>query len=135
MDETEYLRHKIRFFAFFENFSNHINDYNVHRLVWRIKGTLGEPIEDQHKSKMREIRSLLIINWQVMLDQCTLIERAIMELDEHFTNDGLTRSDEDRAFIKTTAMAIEDCLKRKLKKEDIVSRYTEDAAVEMDALF
>ena len=43
MAEEEYLRHKTRFFAFFENFSNHINDYNVHRLVWRMKVTLGEP--------------------------------------------------------------------------------------------
>jgi hypothetical protein len=63
LSDTEYNRHKTRFFAFFENFSNHINDYNVHRLVWRVKGTLGEPIKDQHKSKMREIRSLQMINW------------------------------------------------------------------------
>jgi hypothetical protein len=32
-------------------------------------------------------------------------------------------------------MAIEDCLKRKLKREDVVERYTEEAKVEIDALF
>ena len=63
------------------------------------------------------------VNWQVNLKQCELIERAIIELDEHFRN-GLKCSDEERAFMKTTAMAIEDCHKRKCKVEDLVQRYS-----------
>jgi len=44
MPQSEYLRHKERLFEFFKYFSNHINDYNVHRLVWRVKLTLGETL-------------------------------------------------------------------------------------------
>lgn len=46
LPENEYLRHKTRLFEFFKNFSNTINDHNVHRLVWRIKVTLGESVVD-----------------------------------------------------------------------------------------
>ena len=57
------------------------------------------------------------------MKQCELIERAVCELDEHFRN-GLECSDEERQFVKTTIMTVEDCLKRKCKVEDMVQRYT-----------
>jgi len=44
LSQSDYLRHKTRLYEFFKNFSNHINDHNVHRLVWRMKITLGESI-------------------------------------------------------------------------------------------
>lgn len=84
LSEKEYLRHKNRLFEFFKGFSNVINDHNVHRLVWRIKVTLGEPLVDAKDYKFKELRALMNINWQVTLKQCELIERAIIELDEHF---------------------------------------------------
>jgi len=36
---------------------------------------------------MKEIHALQIINWQVMIKECELLERAIIELDIHFTDD------------------------------------------------
>ena len=52
--------------------------------MWRIKVTLGEKIEDIKEYKLKEIRALMSINWQVTIKQCELIERAIIELDDHF---------------------------------------------------
>ena len=48
------------------------------------------------------------INWQVELKQCELIERAIIELHQIFESGQCEAGGEERAFIKTTAMAIED---------------------------
>jgi len=61
-----------------------------------MKVTLGEHIDDTKESKMREIRALMCINWQVMLKECELIERAIIELHKHYVEDSLPCSDEDR---------------------------------------
>ena len=63
-----------------------------------------------------------------MPKECELVERAIMELDAHYTDDGFECSEEDRAFIRVTAMTIEKCLERKCKKEDLVARYSENVA-------
>lgn len=106
----------------------------MHRLVWRMKVNLGEPLDSVKESKLREIKAAQCINWQIMIQECELIERAIMELDSHFTDDDMPHTNEERAFIKTTAIAIEDCLKRKLKREDIVHRYSQDKP-EFEALF
>lgn len=86
MSDAEFLRHKTRLFDFFKHFSNHINDNNVHRLVWRVKVTLGEPPEAVKEFKFKELRALMCANWQVTMKQCELIERALYELDEHFTS-------------------------------------------------
>lgn len=63
-----------------------------------------------------------------MPKECELVERAIMELDAHYTDDGFSCTEEDRAFLKVTAIAIEKCLERKCKREDLVARYSEDVA-------
>jgi hypothetical protein len=81
MSAEEFTRHKLRLFDFFKHFSNQINDHNVHRLVWRVKQTLGEPAAEVVEFKMKEIRALMCVNWQVTLKQCELIERALLELD------------------------------------------------------
>ena len=88
--------------------------------MWRIKVTLNEPPLDIKEYKLKEIRSLMHINWQVELKQCELIERAIIELHQMFESGSCEASGEERAFIKTTAIAIEDCLKRKVKIENLV---------------
>jgi len=64
---------------------------------------------------MKEIRSLMCANWQVHLKECELIERAICELHELFDSRKIAPSNEERAFIKTIAIAVEDCFKRKFK--------------------
>ncbi len=111
LSQSEFLRHKQRLYDFFKNFSNFINDHNVHRLVWRIKLTLGETPTEVKECKLREIRALQVVNWQVTIKQCELIERAICELDELYSQ-GLDCGQEERAFMKTTAVAIEECFKR-----------------------
>ena len=49
-------------------------------MLARLKQTLGETVSEVKECKMSEIRSLQKINWQVDLDQCKLVERAICEL-------------------------------------------------------
>jgi hypothetical protein len=63
LSETEFLRHKKNLYGFFKDFSNHINDHNVHRLVWRIKIALNESAEDIKEYKLKEIRALMCANW------------------------------------------------------------------------
>ena len=72
---------------------------------------------------MNEIRALQKINWHVELGTCELVERAVCELVKILDANGM--SNEERAFVKTTAMTIENTLKRKFKIEDIVERMSE----------
>lgn len=102
-------------YGFFKDFSNHINDHNVHRLVWRIKIALNESASDVKEYKLKELRALMCVNWQVQLKECELIERAICELHELFESKQIEATNEERAFIRTTAIAVEDCFKRKFK--------------------
>ena len=72
---------------------------------------------------MNEIRALQKINWNVQIERCELVERAICELVGILETTGM--NNEDRAFIKTTAMTVEDTLQRKFKIEDLVERMTD----------
>lgn len=72
---------------------------------------------------MNEIRALQKINWHVELETCELVERAVCELVKILDSHGM--SNEERAFVKTTAMTVENTLKRKFKIEDIVERMSE----------
>lgn len=120
LSEAEFQRHKKNLYGFFKDFSNHINDHNVHRLVWRIKIALNESAEDIKEYKLKEIRAIMCANWQVQPKQCELIERAVCELHELFESKQIKASNEERAFVKTIAIAVEDCFKRKFKVEGIV---------------
>ena len=57
------------------------------------------------------------------IETCELVERAVCELVKILETAGMTN--EDRAFIKTTAMAVESTLQRKFKIEDLVDRMTD----------
>jgi len=46
--------------------------------------TLNESVEDIKEYKMKEIRALMCVNWQVQIKECELIERAVCELHELF---------------------------------------------------
>ena len=112
LSKNESLRHKKHLFAFFKDFSNCINDYQVWRLFARVKAELGEPVADIKVCKMSEIRSLMKINWHVELNECKKVERAVCDLVELLGDtDEMTK--EERAFIKTTAMSVEEGLQRK----------------------
>jgi hypothetical protein len=63
LSEAEFQRHKKNLYGFFKDFSNHINDHNVHRLVWRIKIALNESAEDIKEYKLKEIRAIMCANW------------------------------------------------------------------------
>ena len=67
LDETTFLRHKTNLYNFFKDFSNHVNDHRVHRLVCRIKQMLGEPAAEVKEYKLKEMRALQCINWQVTI--------------------------------------------------------------------
>ena len=81
-------RHKKNLFRFFKDWTNCINDYQVWRLISKMKQQLGEPVEDVREAKKSEIRSLQKVNWQVDLEQCGQVERAIIELVGMFEDDG-----------------------------------------------
>ena len=47
---------------------------------------LGEPFDEVKQSKFREIRSLQALgNWNVMIDECGRIEKALIELCHLFS--------------------------------------------------
>ena len=66
----------------------------------------------------------MCVNWQVQLKECELIERAICELHELFESKQIEATNEERAFIRTTAIAVEDCFKRNFKVQNIVELYS-----------
>jgi len=118
MSTEEFIRHKKQLYNFFLAYSSRIHDSNIWRLIARIKGMLQEKPTVVKEAKMNEIRCLQKINWNVELETCELVERAVCELMK--INEEAGMDDEDKAFIKTIAIAVEDTLQRKFKIEDIV---------------
>lgn len=112
-----FTKHKRALYKFFADFSNKINDFRVWRLICRIKTVLQEPSSMVIEAKRNEIRSLQKPGWHVELEVVEFVERALIELVELLEKDAL--SNEDRAFVKTTAIAIEHALQRKCKREDL----------------
>lgn len=91
-----------------------------------MKTELGESTVDIKECKMSEIRSLQKINWSVDLDQCGLVERAIVEVFEILDGDEeYIMNKEEKSFIKTTTMALEHGLQRKCKIENLVERMSQ----------
>ena len=58
MATTEFLRHKGALYDFFKLYTDHIHDYNVWRLISRVKQMLQEPPAEVKEAKMNEIRAL-----------------------------------------------------------------------------
>ena len=58
MEKEQFLKHKNNLYKFFKDFSNCIDDYQVWRLVCRIKIILKEELQEIKEAKMNEIRSL-----------------------------------------------------------------------------
>ena len=57
---------------------------------------------------MNEVRSLQKINWNVELEQCKLVERAVCEF-VNLHEDDSEMAKEEKAFVRTTTIAIEEC--------------------------
>jgi len=74
---------------------------------------------------MSEIRSLQRVGWHNEIEQCKLVERAICELAE-LTGESEPLTKDQKAFVRTTAMAIEQGLQRKCKIPDLVQRMSEN---------
>jgi len=123
MTVETFQKHKAALYKFFSDFSNKINDFRVWRLICRIKQVLQEPIEVVIETKKNEIRSLQKPGWNVELEVVENVERALIELVELLDKKG-EFTNEESAFIKTTAVAIEHALQRKCKMEDLVQRMS-----------
>lgn len=118
-----FLKHKQQLYKFYAEFSDKINDYRVWRLIARIKSLLKEPLPAVIEVKKNEIRSLQKPGWNVNLEVVEFVERAIIDLVGLLEEaDQLTN--EEKAFIRTTTIAIEHALQRKCKIEDLVQRMS-----------
>ena len=62
--------------------------------------------------KLSEIRSLQKINWNVDLEKCKLVERAVVELVElsEDPENGEPLNSDQKAFVRTTVLAFEEGL-------------------------
>lgn len=58
------------------------------RLIGRIKSVLREPFDEIKELKFKEIRSLMVIDWENEIDTCEKIERSMEELVKIFTDAG-----------------------------------------------
>jgi len=80
LEDVAFARHKKNLFGFFTDYCNAISDHKVHRLFGKVKEMLGEPWTDIKELKLKEIRALQTIDWQVKIESCELIEKALIEL-------------------------------------------------------
>lgn len=102
---------KRQLYHFFNDYTNIVaRDWQIWRLIGRIKSILKEPIDEIKELKLKEMRSLMIINWEHEIETCEKIERSI---DELIAISPL--SSEEKAFASNTIKAIETCLQRKSK--------------------
>jgi len=110
----EFLRHKAQLYRFFDQVTAKMSDDKIWRLICRIKSSLKEPIEEVKALKMKELNCLMKINWQVDLELCETVERALGELvNDIFSK--CTPSDEEQQFVGNTAKVIESSLHRPCK--------------------
>jgi len=104
----DYMKHKTHLYKFFNQYTEKVNDYQVWKLIGRIKTILKEPLRDIIATKKSELISLQKAGWNVELAIVELVERALIDLVTLLEKDTITN--EERAYIKTTAIAIEQAL-------------------------
>jgi hypothetical protein len=65
LTKEEFLVNKRQLYTFFDEYTNKIHmDWQIWRLICRIKGILREPFPDIKELKFKEIKSLMIIDWE-----------------------------------------------------------------------
>jgi len=73
--------------------------------------SLGEEMNLVKELKLKEIRSIMKINWSVEIEVCELLEKTLNELIVEVLPK-CPATEEERQFITITAKAIADTLKR-----------------------
>lgn len=62
---NELLINKKQLYLFFDEYTSHVaKDWQIWRLIGRVKGILKEPVDEIKELKLKEIRSLMVINWE-----------------------------------------------------------------------
>ena len=107
----EFLRHKSQLYHFYDQVTEKISDYKIWRLICRVKGSLKEPIEEVKQLKMKELNCMMKISWNVDIETCELVERTLGELINDFFSK-CPPSEEEKSFVRNTAMIIEQTLHR-----------------------
>ena len=80
---------KRQLYTFFDEYTEKIaKDWQIWRLICRIKSVLREPFESIKELKFKEIRSLMIIDWENQIDNCEKIERSLQELMKIYSDAG-----------------------------------------------
>ena len=115
-DEHDFGRHKAQLYRFFDDCTEKINDFKFWRLICKVKKSLGEDRELVKELKFKEIRSIMKINWNVEIAVCEQLERTLNELITVIFSES-PATDEERQFVKVTAQAITDTLKRPCELE------------------
>ena len=111
LSKEEFLVNKRQLYTFFDEYTEKIaKDWQVWRLICRIKGILREPFDVVKDIKYKEIRSLMIIDWENQIDNCEKIEICLEELMKMFKDAGKELSADERTYILNTTQAIETAL-------------------------
>ena len=104
------MKHKPYLYKFFKTYQEHISDYQVWRLIGRIKTILQEDPAVIKEDKMSEARCLMKQNWNVQVEVCELVERCCCELVAMDDKECPALSTEEKAFVRNAAIAIEESL-------------------------
>lgn len=111
LSEEEVQRHKKYLYKFYDNVTEKISDYRFWRLIGKVKENFGEPWEEIKEIKFKELRTMMNINWEVDIDKCKAVEKALGELVGHvFEN--IAASEEEKQFVRNTAKTIAQTLQR-----------------------
>jgi hypothetical protein len=92
------LVHKRQLYSFFDDYTERVpKDWQVWRLLGRIKGVLREPFDPALKDcKYREVRSLMVIGWENQIETCEKVERSIQELVKMHSEAGIGMTEEEK---------------------------------------
>jgi len=67
ISKEDFLRHKAMLYQFYDFLLDKKNDYQIWRLVGRIKAILREPSTMIKDLKVKELKSLMKPNWNIQL--------------------------------------------------------------------
>lgn len=116
MTVIEFDRHKEQLYKLYTKVTDKVNDYKIWRLIGRLKSQIGEPIEEIMELKLKELRALMKINWEVETELCENVEKALGELvDNIFPKLEGGPTEAHKIYVTNTAMVIKKTLQRECK--------------------
>lgn len=74
------LRHKKYLYKFYNDVTEKINDAKIWRLIGSMKKNFREDWSEIKELKLKELRTMMEINWQVDIEKCKSIEKVLGEL-------------------------------------------------------